>query len=571
MSDNHPINIADKSIIELLYLPLEGKLIPEPDKTGNIEYKLRLDKKDIEKRDNMVSQMLWRMNEGRNLYGRYEANYILGIHDDGTFSNMSDHDLIKSTNILKGIAKKANAKVASEKTYVFPGNKMITHAIIRKDYKERNVPETNLMIMGPTDVGKSSLMGGLTYGQKDDGNGFSRKLVLRHVHEKYSGATSCSKYDTIGFMGENIVNYSMGIEFNMESIYNASDRLLSLIDIPGDFVQCVKTILYSVSSITPDYIIICIPCNTIGETNDKMIDHCGPGEFVTRHQDIYRFITAVCLVYDIQPIFVLTKYDLVSDVTFELSKVKIFNIFNEWKDELLGIVNKKNETFDSMQLQDDNVPRSIDFNNSVCIKVSNITDHGYDLLIDQLNIISMKKTKKNYVGYAFKDKLFVINDAFTIPDIGTIFHGTLRYGVINVDEIVNVMCHGVVSKQKIKSIHRKTLDVERLLAGESGSILLHNKTDKIDKTAMIIGPSWEEKIITKTLIRSAFKSIKLKPQQYMLFVENSIVTVTLVGTGMNEVYEITCVNGTNFILDTDIGILKDERQNYYFVNFLIKL
>src|SRR5436190_11039917 len=89
-----------KSIIDLLYLPLEGKLIPEPDKKGNIEYKLRLDKKDTKKRDNMISQMLWRMNEGRNLYGKYEANYILGIHDDGTFSNMTEHELITTMNIL---------------------------------------------------------------------------------------------------------------------------------------------------------------------------------------------------------------------------------------------------------------------------------------------------------------------------------------------------------------------------------------------------------------------------------------------------------------------------------------
>src|SRR5437868_9831432 len=110
-------NVTKNIVLDILYKPEQGKLIPEPDKSGNIEYKLRLDKKDAEKRDNMVSQMLWRMNEGRNLYGRYEANYILGIHDDGSFSDMTEHDLMKSTNILKGIAKKANAKIVSEKIY----------------------------------------------------------------------------------------------------------------------------------------------------------------------------------------------------------------------------------------------------------------------------------------------------------------------------------------------------------------------------------------------------------------------------------------------------------------------
>src|SRR5579872_2158913 len=196
-------------VLDILYIPNEGKLIPEPDKSGNVEYKLRLDKKDIEKRDNMVSQMLWRMNEGRNQFGRYEANYILGIKDDGNFSDLNESALNVTTNIFKGIVKKANAKVISEKTYVFPGNKMITHVLVRKDASERDVPETNIFITGPYNAGKSSLMSRLTYGQNDDGNGFSRKLVLRHVHERTSGCTSCSKYDTIGFSGSNIMNYSI--------------------------------------------------------------------------------------------------------------------------------------------------------------------------------------------------------------------------------------------------------------------------------------------------------------------------------------------------------------------------
>ena len=175
------------SIIDILYLPSEKRFIPENDRSGNIEYKLRLDKKDIKKRDNMIAQMLWRMGEGYNKYGIYEANYILGIHDDVTFSDMSYNELKHTTNILKGIAKNANSKMVSDKMYTFFENKFITHAVIRKEYIEKNLSEMNIMIMGASKIGKTSLMSCLTYGQKDDGNGFSRKLVLRHPHEKKVG------------------------------------------------------------------------------------------------------------------------------------------------------------------------------------------------------------------------------------------------------------------------------------------------------------------------------------------------------------------------------------------------
>ena len=84
--------------------------------------------------------------------------------------------------------------------------------------------------------------------QKDDGKGFSRKLVLRHTHEKNSGDTSSIKYDTIGFLDKKIINYDIGLEFGMENIHNTSDRLLNLIDLPGD-IKYMKTILFGISSI----------------------------------------------------------------------------------------------------------------------------------------------------------------------------------------------------------------------------------------------------------------------------------------------------------------------------------
>lgn len=549
-------------ILDKLYLSHEEKLIPECDGSGNIEYKLRLDKKNKEGRDKMVSQMLWRMNEGRNQFGRYEAHYILGIHDDGRFSDMNENDLYVTTNIFRGVVKRANAKIVSEKIYVFAGNKMITHLIIKKDHRERHIPELNIMIMGPSDSGKSSMMGKLTYGQKDDGNGFSRKLILRHAHERTSGTTSCPKYDTIGFVGSNVMNYSIGIDFNMENIYNTSDRMINLIDMPGD-MKYVKTILYSISSLNPNHIILCIPFKQ--NFNGKEIQVMKINDVINQNKDYYMFIISLCIAYKIDPIIVLTKCDLLHDRVASSDYVHtIGTIFNQWK------INFTNESSSNaaVELWGDfdtscNCKNDIDFLKCSYVDVSNITNETYDNLIYTLGELKAKKNNSNE-----KEKLFIINDVFTIPDIGQIFHGTLKYGVINVDDVVTVLCHGQMFKKQIKSIHRKTLDVEKLLPDESGSVTFYGKIDKnLDKTASVIDDSWISKLVINTKIKSVFSTIKLKPQQYMLFVNNSILTV-IIGEPENDIHILSSVNNVKFILDTNIGTLKDDQNNYYFINFV---
>jgi GTPase len=563
MPDNETNNI----VLDILYIAKENKLIPEPDKSGNIEYKLRLDKKDFKKQDNMISQIVWRMNEGKNQCGRYEAHYILGIHDDGKFSDLSESVLNNTTNIFRGMVKRAGAKIVSEKTYVFPGNKMITHVVVHRDNKERHILEANVMIVGATGSCKSSLMGRLTYGQKDDGNGFTRKLVLRHTHEKISGNTSSTKYDTIGFMGSNIMNYSVGIEFNMENIYNSSDRLVNLIDLPGD-LRYIKTILFAVSSVKPDNIIVCIPWRTEIDPD--------PVQYIERNAGMYRLIVRICIVYAVQPIIVLTKSDLVHDVDPAIKSQFVSNIlkiFNEWArlDHLdqgdQGDQGDHPENHGSMALLSANPHNSvisIDFYKSPPIEVSGITDQGSDELINTLQgIAAIRPEKTNH------DTLFVVNDSFNIPDTGIIFHGTVLYGTVELNQTVDVLCHGIIMKQKIKSLHRKTLDVELLRTRESGSLTFYGKNDKLlDKTMMIIGPSWERHIVTKTRVVSQFNDIKLKPQQYLLFVNNNIITVLLFQTNDNLIFEVQCTCNTNFLLNTTIGILKDEQQNYFFVKFI---
>ena len=97
------------------YLIDDNKLIPEHPE-GNIEYKLRLDKKNAENIRKMESQMLWRLSEGKNqnypieynfmkksLKSISEAHYVLGVFDNGCFGKLECETLNKSIDVFKEI------------------------------------------------------------------------------------------------------------------------------------------------------------------------------------------------------------------------------------------------------------------------------------------------------------------------------------------------------------------------------------------------------------------------------------------------------------------------------------
>jgi hypothetical protein len=164
--------------------------------------------------------------------------------------------------------------------------------------------------------------------------------------------------------------------------------------------------------------------------------------------------------------------------------------------------------------------------------------------------------------------MFLMNDVFMVPDIGTIYHGILKYGKLSINKHINVFCHGNLINCKIKSIHRKTLNVDNLFPNESGSLTFYESDKLLDKTAVIIDDEWNNYIKTEAKIKSVFDSIELKIQQYVLFIGNNIVTVIISFTNEKGVYDMKCTSNNSFLTDSHIGILKDDKHNYFFINLI---
>ena len=110
------------------FIPDKYMFKPEVEE-GNIEYKWRLDFKNDLNLKKLVSQILWRLHEGNEINGIYEAHYILGIKDKGDLGKLTLEELDLTIDIFKKSLERASAYIIFEKKYEFVQN-VITNDIV---------------------------------------------------------------------------------------------------------------------------------------------------------------------------------------------------------------------------------------------------------------------------------------------------------------------------------------------------------------------------------------------------------------------------------------------------------
>jgi hypothetical protein len=272
-----------------------NKFYPE-NQEGNIEYKWRLDTKNELGYKKLISQMMWRINEGYELYGEKKAGYLIGIYDDGSLGELSVDQLIKSINIFKDLLKTIDVKIRDEEIKMINTSYIYYANIIKEDNIKIN--EKNLVIIGEQKSGKTTLISQMCY------NSNIKNYVLKHVHEKISGTTTDIKKEIIGIKQNKIINYADYGGWD-DIIYN-SDIVINIYDIP---VLNIKSIINYLLGIDPDYIII---------TYNNIIDKINKPDL--------KFYADFCQYYDIKYKFInydsIKNYDknIFNNILFDISK-----------------------------------------------------------------------------------------------------------------------------------------------------------------------------------------------------------------------------------------------------------
>lgn len=401
----------------IVSLPNEEIRLREENEDDNIEYKLRLDNKNRLGKRRLLSQLNYRLDIGKTLYDKKEAHYIIGIYDNGKLGKLIEKEINDSFDVFIEVIKDTSITMSytDKKQY---GEYFILHIILQKieNYK---INELNIAFVGPSQHGKTTTISHLVYGQHDDAKGNARNLIFKHEHEKITGQTSSVKKEIIGLKDHKLINYSIGISTSWQDIVEMSDKVINLIDLPGN-MKYFRSIFFGLSVYQIDGLVIVVDLTKLN---------------ITDYDDIYFYKTFS------------QKFNI----------PHCFLIINDDQNNLPSCYNDFSEAFDNLVCD------------SVIIEYSNLSSFGYDNLVNFIDTIKPNQNKKSMEMF---DPLFYVLETYFVPDTGTIFSGIMKMGSISLDDEVWLTNGQTYYKTKVISIHRKQIDSSILYTNETGAIQL---------------------------------------------------------------------------------------------------
>jgi len=234
---------------------------------GNTEYKWKLIAPAPDRMQHLITQMMYRLGEGRG-----ECIYQIGIEDCGHPRGLDDVELIESISTIYLMAKQLNAFICITSIKQGMEGKVATlkitksESLLRRQRKVEDEQKKYLLnnhdirvcVAGNESVGKSTLIGVLTRGKLDDGNGYARMNVFRHRHEIFDGRTSAISHHILGFDDNGIItNYKAFHLSEWNEIVKSSTKLITFVDHPGH-ERYFKTSVFGLTAHKPHYVLFTV-------------------------------------------------------------------------------------------------------------------------------------------------------------------------------------------------------------------------------------------------------------------------------------------------------------------------
>ncbi|KAI0512480.1 hypothetical protein F5B22DRAFT_304501 [Xylaria bambusicola] len=310
---------------------------------------------------------------GQLLPGLEESNgalYEIGVADDGTFVGLTKGEMDESMTTLKVMAASLGCRVEVQRmkavgtcdwlenyeqldSRLHHEDLWVAEAFIVPilDGQGRNTPDDEnfaangalrrgastteqlrVSLTGPTNSGKTTILGTLANGTLDDGRGRSRSYLLKHRHEVASGRTSSVAQELIGYEGQTIFNYTcMDIKAWPDIHDRAQDgRLVFMLDSAGH-PRYQRTTLRALVGWAPHWTLLCIAASeetTISTGTHSLTGADGALDIGIAEMDLAMAHLELCLKLEIPLAIILTKMEKAQR---NLLKDKLNNILTKVK------------------------------------------------------------------------------------------------------------------------------------------------------------------------------------------------------------------------------------------------
>lgn len=192
------------------------------------------------------------------------------------------------------------------------------------------IEQLRVTLTGPTDAGKSTLLGTLSTGIFDNGSGRSRTFLLRHRHELASGVTTSLSHMLIGYKNngneENLIySFSDRNIDSWEAIHDSSrdGRIVFVSDSAGH-LRFRRTILRGLVGWAPHWTLLCLTAND-GELKGGSTPTSPQDDSDSPLSDIDQTKTYLdlCLKLRTPLVIVVTKLDVATTISFRSTLTKI--------------------------------------------------------------------------------------------------------------------------------------------------------------------------------------------------------------------------------------------------------
>jgi GTPase len=470
------------------------KDLPRESDEGNIEYKLKLLNLTNERKEQLTTQLNYRLEEGNG-----ECFYELGIKDDGFVKGISKVELEKTLENLNLLTDKLNVSIIKiSETELEDGN-MIAEVLIRRKPINNSYIDLKICVSGNVDSGKSTLIGVLTTGELDNGRGKSRLNVFTHPHEVESGRSSSVSLEIMGFNSQgDCVNKSNIKKLSWEEIVKKSSKIITFYDLCGH-EKYLRTTIYGFSMSHPDYSLIIVGAN-MGITH------------MTK-EHIF-----ACIALKIPMIIIVTKIDMCPENVLDRT-------MNNVKKLLKGSGVRKIPYL--IKSEDDTIlcSKNINTDNLVPIfKVSNVSGLNINLLSKFLNLLpnnsQLFKNKNKHVE-------FNIDRLYQITGTGSVLSGLLKSGTVKIGDILHMGPdrNGNFKECKVKSIQCKRVPIESAIAGHYVCFGIKKLNKNMIKKGMVLVSKEHIKAVKKfnaeiIILKSHHTTIK-KNYQPIIHVNNT--------------------------------------------------
>lgn len=376
------------------------------------------------------------------------------------------------------------------------------------------IEQLRVTLTGPTDGGKSTLLGTLSTGIFDNGSGRSRTFLLRHRHELTSGMTTSLSHMLIGYKNngteENLIySFSDRNIDSWEAIHDSSrdGRLVFISDSAGH-LRFRRTILRGLVGWAPHWTLLCLTANDSDlKGRSTPTSSQDEGDSPLAEVDQAKAYLDLCLKLRMPLVIVITKLDVATTINFRSTLTKVLAAVKN-AGRIPKLLIKQRIQSDPTRVtavdEHDIQPLIADMKGSgnlldfvPIVSTSAVKGEGIGLLHALLQNLPIPPTPtaRDYIGLALNpeqpDAVFHVEDKFSLSALysngmgddddaeqGTVVAGHLRFGHLAVGDRI------LVGPFPPDDDSRVITPEDRQSPGGEGLSLSHPSSSELGRLAM---------------------------------------------------------------------------------------